>query len=60
MQKEISIWHLVVNKVATLEELETTWSIDDVQRALALLNLKSDIEGEQQDDIKNASKRISH
>lgn len=59
MQNEISIWHLVVNKIATLEELETTWSIDDVQRALALLNLRSDIESDNQDKA-NASTRVSH
>jgi ABC-type uncharacterized transport system substrate-binding protein len=32
-----------MEKVASLSELETNWSLDDVARANALLDMKSDI-----------------
>jgi hypothetical protein len=41
---EWPIWILVTEKIATLNELETVWNIDDVERALAILNLKMEIE----------------
>jgi len=34
------IWRLIVEGVATLPELETTWSIDDVERANAVLDMR--------------------
>ena len=37
------IWQLVMEGMATLAELETTWSLDDVLRAAALLEAKADI-----------------
>jgi ABC-type uncharacterized transport system substrate-binding protein len=40
---ELPIWRLLQEKVATLTELETTWSMDDVDRASALLEMKQDI-----------------
>ena len=33
-------WRLVFNKVATLTELENTWSYDDMLRACAILDQK--------------------
>lgn len=38
----MSIWVLLMEKIATLTELETTWSLDDVLRAHAILNFKSE------------------
>lgn len=35
-----------MHKVATLHELETTWSLDDVLRASALLEARADMEAE--------------
>jgi len=40
------VWRLILARVATLGELETIWSLDDVARANAMLDLKSHIEGE--------------
>lgn len=34
----------MVNQVATLEELDTHWSIDDVMRANAVLDVREEIE----------------
>lgn len=33
-----------MEKIASLEELERTWSIDDVRRANALLDMRFDLE----------------
>jgi|GEM_PF-4335201 len=38
------VWRLIFDKIATLQEIETHWSLDDVMRALALLELKADIQ----------------
>jgi hypothetical protein len=40
--------------VATLQELETSWSHDDVMRALAMLQMKDDIEAQRAEDARNA------
>ncbi len=32
-----------MEKIATLEELETVWSLDDVLRANALLDMREDL-----------------
>ena len=40
---ELPLWRLLQEKVATLTELETTWSMDDVDRANALLAMKQDV-----------------
>lgn len=42
----MDIWRLITEKMATLEELKTSWTMDDVDRAIAVLNLKADIENE--------------
>ena len=36
----MSIWRLVVDGVCSLKELETCWSIDDVERANAILDMR--------------------
>lgn len=36
------IWSLVIEKIATLEELEKSWSLDDVMRVLAILEMRSE------------------
>jgi hypothetical protein len=40
----MEIWRLVMENVATLSELETTWSLDDVMRANAVLSMQKTIE----------------
>ena len=37
------MWRLVLDKIATLEEIETHWSFDDLMRANAILNMQSEI-----------------
>jgi len=34
---------LILEKIATLTELETTWNLDDVMRANALLDMRLDL-----------------
>jgi hypothetical protein len=40
------IWRLVFDKVATLQEIENHWSLDDVMRAMSLLDFRADIQSE--------------
>lgn len=42
----MSVWVLVINKMATLEELETSWSLDDVMRIHAILEMREDLNKE--------------
>lgn len=37
------IWSLVLEKVATLTELETTWNLDDAHRANAVLQIRAEM-----------------
>jgi len=39
---EFPCWRLVIEKIASLEELETHWSLDDVARANAILDMQAD------------------
>jgi ABC-type uncharacterized transport system substrate-binding protein len=34
----------VIEGAATLQELKTSWTLDDIERAIAVLNMKSAIE----------------
>ncbi len=45
------VWRLVKNGMATLTELETTWSIDDVLRANAVLDMVNFIDKKESDKI---------
>lgn len=38
------IWRLVLDNIATLEEIERHWSLDDVFRANALLDMRCDMQ----------------
>jgi len=38
--EEMSIWRLVVEGICSLKELESCWSIDDVERANAVLDMR--------------------
>lgn len=40
------MWRLVVKQVATLQELETWWSIDDLRDANEALDAMADAEAE--------------
>lgn len=43
--------------IATLQELETHWSLDDAERANAILDMKQDLaaEAQRQNDSKRAN-----
>jgi len=45
MKFEGYIWRLVLEGIS-LHDLETNWSMDDVFRAIAALNVKADIQSE--------------
>lgn len=34
----------MIDKIATLQELETNWSLDDVMRAHAIIDYRSELE----------------
>ena len=56
------IWRLVIDKVASLQEIETHWNLEDVMKANALLDMRIDIE---KDVMKKAQadgnrQRINH
>lgn len=44
MEAEWPVWRLVLEGVATLHELETHWSIDDLVSANAALDAKAEAE----------------
>lgn len=44
LREEEILWQLILNNVCTLQELETTYTLDDVMRANAMLNAKIEIE----------------
>jgi len=44
LREEEILWRLIINNVCTLQELETTYTLDDVMRANAMLNAKIEIE----------------
>jgi hypothetical protein len=37
-------WRLITEHVATLQELKTMWTFEDIQKALAVLNMKSSVQ----------------
>lgn len=43
---EIPIWVLVVDKIATLEDLESRWSLDDMMRAYGIIEYRSHVENQ--------------
>jgi hypothetical protein len=44
LTEEVEVWRLVTEKIATLTELETVWSYDDMIRANVTLGVKSEID----------------
>lgn len=47
LKDEFIIWRLIIEKIASLYEIEKMWSLDDVLRANALLDMKMDLQEEQ-------------
>jgi hypothetical protein len=43
LRAEWSIWTVVNEGLATLHELETTWTLDDLQRAVDFIRVRGDI-----------------
>jgi len=44
---EWPVWLVVSKGLATLHELETTWTLDDLIRAIDFIMVQADIEGSQ-------------
>jgi hypothetical protein len=44
LTEEVEVWRLVTEKIATLTELETVWSYDDMIRANVTLGVKNEID----------------
>ena len=54
---------MILDQIATFEELETVWSLDDVMRANALIDMRIDlaeVERRKQAQKHDGSKRVSH
>ena len=47
------IWRIVLAKMATLNEIETTWSFDNIMDANEILDIKEDIEQASTPEIKD-------
>ena len=43
IKNEILVWRIVLEKIATLEEIERSWSLDDLYRAEAVLDLRDEL-----------------
>lgn len=50
------IWRLVLEQVATLAEIETQWSLDDVYRANAMLDMRAAVSEAIDVETKNRNK----
>lgn len=55
------VWRVVLGKLASLQDLETFWSLDDLLKVNALLDMKSEIANTQkQKAIDGSHKRVGH
>jgi hypothetical protein len=43
LKEELLIWRLVTENIASLNELESTWNLDDLHMANAVLDMRMDI-----------------
>lgn len=51
LAEELPVWRVIGAGVATLNELETAWDLDDLARANAALDMKDDIEAAVMENI---------
>jgi hypothetical protein len=42
--EEWAIWRLVTEKIATLKEIDEHWSLEDIDKANAVLDMRREIE----------------
>lgn len=49
----------MTQKIATLRDLESWWSIDDVMKTYAMLDLNSDIAQERRKKAKDVNRKIA-
>lgn len=40
------MWRLVIEQIATLEEMDRHWTLTDIYKANALLDMKADMQAE--------------
>lgn len=50
------MWSLVNQKIVTLRDLESWWSLDDVMKVCAVIELNADIAKERRKKIMNGKK----
>ena len=48
LQEEFDVWFLVSRKIATLHEIETHWSFDDLHRMVAIIQMQNEITEDEQ------------
>ncbi len=41
--QEANLWLLVIDKIVSLEELESSWSLSDAYKVIALIDMKNDV-----------------
>ena len=51
---------MILEKIVTLDELETTWSLDDLNRANAILDMKHDLQEVERKKAQNDRQRTTH
>lgn len=44
LSEELFLWRLILEGICSLEELKTSWTLDDVLRATAILDMKQAIQ----------------
>jgi len=60
MIPDLAIFRLIEKGIASLEELERWWSLDDLMRATAYLNMMLDLSQEAEQKAVRESKRTRH
>lgn len=53
------MWSLVAQKIVTLHDLETHWSLEDVLKVCAILEFKEDIANERRKKAANVNRKIT-
>jgi len=51
------VWRLITERVATLQELDAHWTIEDMLKANAVLDMKADIKADAAERARKAAKK---
>ena len=51
------VWRLVISKLATLKDIDTFWTVDDILKGNAVLDMQDTFDEIEHDQIKKDAKR---